>query len=642
MKFQPGERAEPDRLVRMREVQRHRGPDGAGLWVEGPVGLAHRRLAIVDVAGGHQPMANEDESIWIVFNGEIYNHPELRPELEARGHRYRTRSDTETILHLYEEEGERCVNRLRGMFAFAVWDRRRRRLLLARDRLGIKPLYYACTDKELLFASEIKGLLAAEAFRPEFNEAILPEYLATRFVSSEQTFFRRVRKLLPGRTLCWSPGEGFTERRYWRPPSHNDASAVSPADRAREVRERLTSAVRSHLMSDVPVGVFLSGGIDSSSLAALMATETKEPIHTFSVGFAEAEANELPYARIAARAVRSRHHEVRVSAADYFGALPKLIWHEDEPIAFTSSVALYFVSRLAQDHVKVVLTGEGADELFLGYDYRYRVTALNDRLARLYGAVVPARVRAAVRRTIPAWPRAARRYAERSFLAYEPGLRGLFFDNFSEFPEAMQRQLFRDETILRARDPFAEGLRYAGEHAGGCLEQMCVADLQTYLLELLMKQDQMSMAASIESRVPFLDHPLVEYVASIPGAERLRRWRTKAVLREAVRGLVPEAIMTRPKMGFPVPLGRWLRTDFAAVVDEFVLSPRAKARSLFRPSFLQRIADEHRAGFRSHTDRLWLLINLELWQRIFIEGENPAAVSEGSGSLASMESSSNG
>src|SRR5712692_4128422 len=255
VKLNPLERVNEARLKRMRDALRHRGPDGAGLWIDGPVGLGHRRLAIVDVAGGHQPMANEDQTVWIVFNGEIYNHAALRPELEARGHRYRTRSDTETILHLYEEEGERCAERLQGMFAFAIWDRTRGRLLLARDRLGIKPLYFACTDRELLFASEIKAILAAGSIRPEFNEAILPEFLATRFVAGEETFFRGIRKLLPGRTLSWSAAEGFRERRYWRLPVHTNGSKATFKEQAGEVRARLEATVRSHLMSDVPLGL---------------------------------------------------------------------------------------------------------------------------------------------------------------------------------------------------------------------------------------------------------------------------------------------------------------------------------------------------------------------------------------------------
>jgi asparagine synthase (glutamine-hydrolysing) len=625
VKLNPLESVNEARLKRMRDALRHRGPDGAGLWIDGPVGLGHRRLAIVDLAGGHQPMANEDETVWIVFNGEIYNHAELRPELEARAHRYRTRSDTETILHLYEEGGERCVERLQGMFAFAIWDRTRGRLLLARDRLGIKPLYFACTDKELLFASEIKAILAAGPIKPEFNEAILPEFLATRFVAGEETFFRGIRKLLPGRTLSWSLAEGFRERRYWRLPIETDCTETPLRERASELRNRLEVSVRSHLMSDVPLGLFLSGGLDSSGLAALMAPMVKEPIRTFSVGFSEPEANELSYARLVARSVGAEHREVVVSPEEFFDTLPRLIWHEDEPIAFTSSVPLYFVSRLAQEHVKVVLTGEGADELFLGYPW-YRVSAWNEWLGRPYWHLVPRTLREKVSRVIQGLPKPVRRYAERSFLALNPGPRGLFYENFAVFSEARQRELIRDKGTLTARDPYAEELRCFDEHPGGILERMSHADLQTYLVELLMKQDQMSMAASIESRVPYLDHELVEHVTSIPGQFKLRGWQTKVVLREALRDLVPREILTRRKMGFPVPMGRWLGGPFWPVVQEFVLGPRALARGLFKPDELRRLAEEHRQGACAHGDRLWLLINLELWQRIFLDGEDVAAI----------------
>src|SRR5437660_9126900 len=417
----PREPVDETLLKRMRDVLRHRGPDGEGLWIEGPVGLGHRRLAIVDVAGGHQPLANEDESVWIVYNGEIYNHAALRPGLEQRGHCYRTRSDTETILHLYEEEGERCVERLQGMFAFALWDRKRGRLLLARDRLGIKPLYYAWTDHELVFASEIKAILAGGSVRPALNEAIVPEFLATGFVAGEETFFRGVRKLLPGRTLSWSCADGPRQRRYWRLPITTDNGAPGTLeDCGRDVRTRLAEAVRSHLMSDVPLGLFLSGGIDSSGLAALMAPMVKEPIRTFAVSVTDPDANELAYARLAARSVGAEHREVIVSPAEFFEALPRLVWHEDEPIAFPASIPLHFVSRLASQHVKVVLTGEGADELFLGYN-RYRVTAWNDRLGRAYSALVPVTLRALVQRGLRHLPQRAARYTQRTFLTREPG-----------------------------------------------------------------------------------------------------------------------------------------------------------------------------------------------------------------------------
>jgi asparagine synthase (glutamine-hydrolysing) len=623
VKLDPRGTVEEASLARMRDVLRHRGPDGAGLFIDGPVGLGHRRLAIVDVAGGHQPMANEDQTVWIVFNGEIYNHLAIRPELEAKGHRYRTRSDTETILHLYEEEGDRCVERLQGMFAFAIWDRTRGRLLLARDRLGIKPLYYACTDDELLFASEIKAILAAGPIQPEFNEAVLPEFLATRFVAGEETFFRGIRKLLPGRTLSWSLIDGFRTRRYWQLPVSLDDSGAPLQERASDLRAKLEATVRSHLMSDVPLGLFLSGGLDSSGLAALMAPMVKEPIRTFSVGFTEPGANEIPYARLAARAVGAEHHEVIVSPEEFFKILPQLVWHEDEPIAFASSVPLYFVSRLARDHVKVVLTGEGADELFLGYPW-YRVSVWNERLGRPYWHLVPRMLREKVSRALQRLPKPARRYAERSFLALNPGPRGLFYENFAVFPGALQGELIRDKGTLTARDPYAEELRCFDEHSGGFLERMSHADLQTYLVELLMKQDQMSMAASVESRVPYLDHELVEHIVSIPSQYKLRGWQTKVVLREALRDLVPREILTRKKMGFPVPVGRWLQGPYWPIVQEFVLGPRALERGLFHPGCLRRLAEEHRSGIREHGARLWLLVNLELWQRIFLDGEDPA------------------
>ena len=624
VRFDPRGWVDPERIKRMRDSLRHRGPDGEGDFIEGQVGLGHRRLAIIDPAGGQQPMAGCGRDAWIVCNGEIYNHPDLRIELEAGGHSFQTRSDTESILHLYEEEGDRCVERLRGMFAFALWDRRRHRLLLARDRLGIKPLYYAVTDQELLFASEIKALLAAGPIRPALDEAILPEFLANRFVAGEETFFRGVRTLRPGRTLSWSPREGIVERRYWSLPEVRDGGESLLAH-AMVVRERLEETVRSHLMSDVPLGLFLSGGLDSTALAALAAPMMKGPMRTFSIGFAERDANELAYARLAAREFGADHHEVVLTPGEFFRALPRLIWHEDEPIAFPSSVPLNVLSRLARRHVKVVLTGEGADELFLGYN-RYRVTGWNERLSGVYGSLVPESVRGGVGRMAGGLPAPARRYLERTFLALPPGPRGLFFENFAVFPEALQRLLHADPGRLASRDPYAEGLRLMGEGSGGLLDRMGHADLQTYLVELLMKQDQMSMAASIESRVPFLDHQFVEYAAALPARFKIRGLRTKLVLREAVRDLVPRPILDRSKMGFPVPVGEWLRGRFWPLVEEFVLGPRAAARRLFDPGLVARLAAEHRAGAARHGDRLWLLLNLEIWLRIFHDGEDPDAV----------------
>jgi len=623
--FDPSARADEARVARMCDAIRHRGPDDAGVWSHGPVALGHRRLSIVDVASGHQPMANEDGASWITFNGEIYNHLDLRPSLEAAGHRYRTRCDTETILHLYEEHGDACLDRLQGMFAFAIWDGVRKRLLLARDRLGIKPLYYALLPDRLLFASEIKAILAAGDLRAEIEPNVLPEFLANRYVAGDQTFFRGIRKLLPGRALTWSRGDGVAERRYWSPPPPAlDDGRASLDERAAELRDRLEATVRSHLMSDVPLGLFLSGGLDSSGIAALMAPLADRAIRTFSVGFDDPEANELYFARRVAEAVGADHSEIVVSAAEFFDALPTLVWHEDEPLAFTSSVPLYFVSRLAQRSVKVVLTGEGADELFLGYNW-YRVTAWNDRLGRLYGRLTPQVLRRVVRDSIGALPTGLNRYARRSFLALEPGLRSLRYENFAVFQEAERRELLLDGGSGLPRDPFETQLRLAAQAGGGVLEAMTYADLQSYLVELLMKQDQMSMAASIESRVPFLDHRLVEHALSIPSRYKLSARGTKLVLRRALENLVPREVLSRAKMGFPVPISRWLRAEFSSVLDDLVLAPRVTSRGIFEPRALRRMVAEHRAGTRDHGDRLWLLVNLEIWFRLFIDGEAPAA-----------------
>jgi asparagine synthase (glutamine-hydrolysing) len=619
------------RLKRMRDVLAHRGPDGEGVLLDGPVGFGHRRLAIVDVAGGHQPLANEDESVWVVCNGEIYNHLALRAELERKGHAYRTRSDTETIVHLYEEEGDRCVERLRGMFAFALWDRARRRVLLARDRLGIKPLYYAQTEHEILFASEIKAILAARNVRPQFEHELLPEFLATRFAAGERTFFRGILKLLPGRTLSWSPEDGIRTRRYWQLPVGSSGSGQGDGqafdDVARELRRRLEHVVASHLMSDVPLGLFLSGGIDSSALAGIMAPMVQRPLRTFSVGFDVPEANELDYARLAARHVGARHREVVLSGEDFFRRLPRLVWHEDEPIAFSSSIALNAVAQIARDDVKVVLTGEGADELFLGYS-RYWLTDWNERAGRVYRSLVPDLCRRHLARATRHLPSGLRRQVERTFVTVGAAAREVAFENFAVFGTSQQHGLLADPQ-LRESDPYADALRIFGEAPGTTVEAMSRGDLQTYLVELLMKQDQMSMAASVESRVPFLDHELVEYATAIPIGFKLRRGQTKAVFRAAVQDVVPDPILRRGKMGFPVPLAGWFRGPFWPVVQEFVLGERARERRLFDPAALGRLAEAHRRRLGDHAERLWLLVNLEIWHRLFIDGDDVSSVAKG-------------
>jgi asparagine synthase (glutamine-hydrolysing) len=618
------DRVDALRLRRMRDVISHRGPDGAGLLLDGPVGLAHRRLAIVDVTGGQQPMSNEDGSVNIVFNGEIYNHRDLRPALEASGHVYRSRSDTETIVHAYEEHGDRTPELLRGMFAFAIWDSTVQRLLIARDRLGIKPLYYTVNNKELIFASEIKAILAAMPSTPQLNQTQLPEYLAKGFVTGEHTLFSGIKRLLPGHILTWSASEGVRTRQYWSIPAEAEPTGASFNDAVAALREQLFAAVQRHLMSDVPLGVFLSGGLDSTALAAIASRLVPDRLKTFSVGFADRDANELGYARQAAEWIGTEHRDIVVSPMDFFSALPRLVWHEDEPIAFPSSVPLNAVSQLAREHVKVVLTGEGADELFLGYN-RYRVTHWNARLGRAYWAIAPRSLRPMVRRAVSHLPDRASRILNRTFLGCEPGLRDLYLENFAVVGADRQHQLLKDPA-LSSLDPYAGALRELEDGEGDLLNRMSRHDLRTYLHELLMKQDQMSMAASIESRVPFLDDELVATVAAMPSSMKLRGWETKALLRHAVRDLIPPAILSRKKMGFPVPVGRWLGGQFSSMVDEFILSGRAQERGLFNHDALQLMAAEHAAGTARHGDRLWLLINLEIWHRIFRDGESPERV----------------
>ncbi len=612
-------------LERMRDVITHRGPDDEGLFVDGRTGLGHRRLSIVDVAGGHQPMTNEDGTLHITYNGEIYNHAAYRDALEAKGHAYRTHCDTETILHLYEEYGAGCVEHLRGMFAFAIWDQRKRELFIARDRLGVKPLYYAhANDGSLFFGSEIKTLLEATALTPEINFAALPDYLANHSTSGEDTLFRGVKRLLPAHTLLWRDGQ-IQIQEYW------DVSFVKSSDDGRsdkdyiaEWGELFRTSVRLRLMADVPLGMFLSGGIDSSAIAAVMSDMVGEPIKTFSVAFAEREANELEYARIVAREYKTDHHEVVVSPEDFFEALPKLVWHEDEPLAHPSSVALYFVSRLASEHVKVVLTGEGSDELLAGYA-RYRKTILNLALGERYQRMTPANLQGVVRKHIEGLPASRiRQKLLRTFLTLSSNIESIYFDNFAVFPASMQRALLTPEARERAgnNEPYA-GVRAVLERtdAQSLLDRLLYADIKTYLQELLMKQDQMSMATSVESRVPFLDHKLVEFTCSLPERLKLRGGTTKYILRESMKGVLPESILSRPKMGFPVPVGAWFRGAYSSVVDEYVMSERAMARRIFNPDFVREIVSSHQSGSENHEERLWALVNFEIWQRQFFDGE---------------------
>ncbi len=615
-------------LEAMRDVVRHRGPDDEGIFIDRNIGLGHRRLSIVDVAAGHQPMTNEDDTLHIIYNGEIYNHADYREWLESRGHVYKTHCDTETILHLYEEHGVDCVEQLRGMFAFAIWDARKQELFIARDRLGVKPLYYHhADDGSLFFGSEIKTIFAAAALKPELNYDALPDYLANHAPSGESTLFKGVKRLLPGQRLVWRDGKMDVDR-YWDVSfvKRND-DGYSDRDYVEQWRELFRTSVKLRLMADVPLGMFLSGGIDSSAIAAMMSTMVDEPIKTFSVAFREREANELEYARLVAEKYRTDHHEVVVSPEDFFSALPNLIWHEDEPLAHPSSVALYFVSHLASKHVKVVLTGEGSDELLGGYA-RYWKTLQNLVWGNRYHKVTPGLVKNGVRKMVGAMPDGSRAKQKllRTFLTLSPDIESLYLDNFAVFSRKTQPRLLTAEARERIGgdvDPY----RVIQEmmdltDAESLLDRLLYSDLKTYLHELLMKQDQMSMAASIESRVPFLDHKLVEFTCGLPERLKLRGSTTKYILRESMKGILPDAILTRPKMGFPVPIGAWFRGPYGYLLDEFVLSSRALDRGIFAPDFVRDLVRRHRTGGENHDERLWALVNFEMWQRRFFDGDD--------------------
>ncbi len=615
-----GRQVDEARLIAMREQLHHRGPDDDGLFIDANVGFGHRRLSIVDVAGGAQPMTSGDHTI--VYNGEVYNHAEHRDDLTARGHQFTNRSDTETILHLYEEYGRDCVEHLRGMFALAIWDRSKQELLLARDRFGVKPLYYVHdTDGSLYFASEIKALFAA-GIKPAVNYNALPDQFANHGTSGDETLFAGVNRLLPGHTLVWKEDGRIDTREYWDLEFEPKHDTRSDAEYIEEWRDLFKRSVELRLMSDVPLGMFLSGGIDSSAIAAVMSELVDEPIKTFSVAFNEREANELEYARLVARTYRTDHHEVTVTPQEFFDALPKLVWHEDEPIGFVASVPLYFVSRIAQQHVKVVLTGEGSDEMLAGYG-RYAKALKLLEMGERYETLAPTFLRDAVRGGVATLPATFNRKLNRTFLTRQSDIENLFFDNFAVFPRAMQSQMFRRQTLERMSDlePYSQINRWlAKTDADDTLDKLLYADTKTYLHELLMKQDQMSMAASVESRVPFLDHKLCEFTARMPRRMKLRGGSTKWILREAMRGILPREILDRPKMGFPVPLGKWLRGEFRHIVDEFVLGDRALGRGVFDREFVRRLVNEHSRGV-NHDERIWALVNFEIWQRQFIDGE---------------------
>jgi asparagine synthase (glutamine-hydrolysing) len=616
----PAERpVERQRLERMSAEIFHRGPDEDGFLIKGNVGLAMRRLSIVDVKGGHQPVTNEDETISVLYNGEIYNHASLREQMLAKGHRYKTRSDTESIVHLYEEYGEQAVEHLQGMFAFTLWDARRRALLIARDRLGIKPLYYWFDGRTLVYGSEIKAILASGLVSPELAPDVLPEYLAFGYLAGERTFFKGIRKLMPGHTLTVDHTGSLDIHQYWDVPQHTPMH-LSETECVREYRSRLEETVIAHLMADVPLGVFLSGGLDSSAVAAIAAKHHDGPLKTFSVGYDDEQYSELRFARQVAQHIGADHHEIKVSEDDFFTSLPTLVWHEDSPPMGPASVPLYFVAKLSREHVKVVLSGEGSDETMAGYS-RYAFTLLNAKFNRVYDVLTPAALQRAVSKQIREGAGLSanwRRKLSHSFLAKDGGFfESMYLDNFfAAFSESEQHMLFTDPGYVK--NVYSDSVCHLESYSGDLLSRLLYLDLKTYLVELLMKQDQMSMAASVESRVPFLDHKLVEFATQIPSALKTKGTSGKWILKNGVADLLPEDIVHRKKLGFPTPWERWLHGARLQEIENLVLAPDSLCRQFFRPEYVRSIFHQQRTGIRKNYDRIWRLLTLELWHRVFI------------------------
>ena len=604
----------PDLTVvhRMCEVIRHRGPDDEGMHVEPGVGLGMRRLSIIDLAGGRQPIHNETATVWVVFNGEVYNYRELRAELEANGHCFATASDTETIVHGYEQWGEGVFARLRGMFGIAVWDRATRTLLLARDRAGQKPLHYTELSGRLYFASEIKSLLAAGAVQPRLNPGALDHFLAFLYTPRDTSIFEGVHKLPPGHYLRWRDGRA-TVHQYWRIAADEPfgGSEQEAVDRLRSV---LADAVRSHMVSDVPLGAFLSGGIDSSAVVGLMAESSSRPVQTFSIGFDEPEFDELEHARTVAQHFGTDHHEF-VVRPDGLAILDDLVGHFDEPFADSSAIPTWYVSEIARRHVTVVLSGDGGDELFGGYD-RYLP---HPRVARFDRLPLPGLRGAAAL----AWPLLPHGVKGKNFLRHVArDANGRYLDSLTFFHADERAALYSHDmrAAVGERAESALARHFDRFQALPHESRMMRFDFETYLPEdVLTKVDRMSMAHSIESRVPLLDNNVIDFAATLPARFKIRDGRRKHVLKAALETVVPASILSRRKQGFGIPLGTWFRGGLTDVFSDVLDAPATRQRGYFEPAFVKRLLREHMSGDRDHTLRLWQLLVFELWHRQYLD-----------------------
>ena len=623
--------ADPGVLSDMLDVIAHRGPDDAGTHVDGNVGIGNRRLSIIDLPGGKQPMRNEDGEVVVVFNGEIYNYRELADRLRRRGHVLATASDTETIVHLYEDQGENLVHELRGMFAFAVWDARRGRLLLARDRLGIKPLYYTEANGRLVFGSEIKAILQHPDVSARLSLEALSHFLSLKYVPAPATMFDGIQALPPGHLLTCDE-DGVRVEEYWDVSFARDESrAVSEEESAEQLEELLRESVEAHLVSDVPFGAFLSGGIDSSTIVALMSEFLEAPVKTFSVGFGgEGESySELPYARLVAKRYETDHHEVFIRPSEFSDLAEKIVWHLDQPIADDACVANYMVAELASRHVKMVLTGEGGDELFAGYA-RYAGERLSPAFSRL-----PRSAKAATLALASRLPR-LRRAKIALYALCQPDETTRLTSWFPLLNDEMKSGLLstaaqRELGDLSAAAVFAEQL--ARTDAADVLSRMLYVDTKLWLPDdLLARGDKTSMAASLEARVPLLDHKVVEFAASLPPDLKLRRLTRKYLLKKVSSRWLPDEIINRKKKGFPIPVSIWFRGEARPFVRDILSPASVRKRGLLEPRAVERLLDEHERGFADHGSIIWGLLSVELWHRLFID---PARVAAAPPSLAS-------
>ncbi len=592
------------RLNRMRDLLVHRGPDDAGSYIDGSVGLGHRRLSIIDLSSGHQPMTNEDGSLWIVFNGEIYNFQALRERLLTRGHQFKTRSDTEVILHLYEEDGIDCVRALNGIFAFAIWDAKNKTLFLARDHMGVKPLYFASTPDAFLFASESKSIVESGYVSARCREDAVFEYFVFRHVSGDRTLYRDVSCLLPGHRLLLKNGEAKIDA-YWSPYPVAARRFSHREEAEEELSALVQDAVRMQMVSDVPLGTFCSGGVDSSLVTAIAARSTGRPINTFSVGFHEDEYDETHYARLVSARYGTNHHELKLSNREFADLLPQMIWHNDGPLNFANSIQIYAISKLAKNYVTVVLTGEGADELFAGYP-RYLVPSLSETFSRLPSFL---------KKFAAGYARFSGNHRIEKisqYARYRFGEALLFNSSFLDPHWVRGIMDERCETDLAYRE---RCLNEAREFDRNPIGSVSLIDQKNYLVSILERQDKMSMAASIESRVPLLDYRIVAFANALPLQFKVKRFETKYILKRIARRFLPGAVVDRRKSGFGVPLKKWLEDPrgLGRYVDG--LRDDEMMDRYVKKGTLADMIERHRSGHADHTEFLWTAINFMIWAK---------------------------